>query len=120
MPNVLKMSVVVEAGTGLALVLAPSAVATLLLGADLSAAAIIVARGFGVALIALSIACWTGDGPPEASLQALRGMVVYNLGLAVLLAYVGSVAGVRGLLLWPAAALHAVVALLLMRPQRSH
>lgn len=120
MTGVLKFSVAVETATGLALVVVPSIVATLLLGADLSSTAVIVARGFGIALVALSIACWPGGGAPEASLQPLRGMVVYNVGLAVLLVYVSTVAGVSGPLLWPAAVVHTLVALLLMKPQRSH
>jgi hypothetical protein len=41
-------------------------------------------------------------------------MLVYSVLIALLLAYVFQVAHLGGVLLWPAVALHAVVALLLI------
>ena len=41
-------------------------------------------------------------------------MLTYNALIALYLAYVGTVAHLGGLLLWPAVALHGVVALLLV------
>jgi hypothetical protein len=73
-----------------------------------------VARCFGVALLALGLACWPG---PAAGNRwpALRGMLTYNSVIALFLAYLGAVEHVGGLLLWPAVGLHAAVALMLAR-----
>jgi hypothetical protein len=44
-----------------------------------------------------------------------RAMLIYNVLIVLYLAYLGTVGHQRGLLLWPAVALYAVVALLLVR-----
>ena len=49
-----------EAATGLALLIVPSLVGQLLLGAELTGVAMPVARVAGIALIALGVACWPG------------------------------------------------------------
>ena len=43
-----------------------------------------------------------------------RGMLIYNVLVALFLAYLGAVAHMEGVLLWPGVALHAVVAVLLV------
>jgi hypothetical protein len=108
----LALAAIAEAVTGLALVLAPALVARLLFGAVSSDEALIVARVTGLALISLGVAC----GPAaESSQSALRGMTVYSFGAGLYLTYLG-VAGQRvGPLLWPAAILHLLLALLLAR-----
>jgi hypothetical protein len=89
-------------------------VVTLLLGTNDFGQLLPVARCFGVALLALTLACWpsglsaAGKGSP-----ALRGMLTYNFLIALFLTYLGAVERVGGILLWPAVALHAVVALML-------
>ena len=105
MKNVLIFAAVGEAATGLALLIIPSLVGQLLLGEQLAGVAIPVARVAGIALIALAIACW---GPP------LVGMLTYSALITLYLAYLGAVAHIGGPLLWPAVALHAVVALWLI------
>lgn len=94
-----------EAATGLALLLAPSFVALLLLGEELDGVAIPVARVAGIALIALGVACW--PGPP------LVGMLAYSAAVAVYLAYIGFAGGLTGVLLWPAVVLHSILTALL-------
>ncbi len=81
MKKALIFAAVAEAATGLALVLVPSLVGQLLLGAELTGAALPVARVTGIALIALGVACW--PGPP------LAGMLVYTAFVMAYLAYVG-------------------------------
>ena len=108
--NVLAFSSIVEMGTGVALVFGPALVAELLLGEALSAQGIAVARVAGIALLALGLACW----PAADGSAAFRGMLVYNALVALYLAYLGAVKHMGGLLLWPAVAGHAVVALLLV------
>ena len=97
-----------ELATGVALMAVPSLVGRLLLGAELAGVAIPVARVFGIALIALGVACWPGR-------TALCGMLTYNALAALYLAYVGLGGQWVGRLLWPAVVLHAVLAALLAR-----
>jgi hypothetical protein len=96
-----------EAATGLALLIVPSLVGQLLLGEELTGIALPVARVAGIALIGLGIACW--PGPP------LAGMLIYSAVVTVYLAYLGFAVGLAGVLLWPAVALHLILAILLGR-----
>lgn len=105
MKNVLLFSAIAEIGTGLALMLVPSLVGSLLLGEALTGLAIPVARVAGIALIALGVACW--PGPP------LVGMLTYSALVTLYLAYLGFAEGPAGILLWPAVALHAILIALL-------
>jgi hypothetical protein len=107
MKNALMLAAVGEAGTGLALLIAPSLVGRLLLGEDLAGVAIPLARVAGIALIALAVACWPGT--PRA------GMAIYSAGVALYLAYLGFAGGASGPLLWPAVVLHVVLTALLIR-----
>jgi hypothetical protein len=95
----------------------PGLVGRLLLGVELPGIALLVTRCFGIALLALGMASWPGDRPMEGLIPALRGMALYNALIALYLGYVGGVDGMRGPLLWPAVGIHAVVALLMIRPR---
>jgi len=107
MKRALILAAVAEAATGLALLIVPSLVGELLLGEELTGIATPVARVAGIALIALGVACW--PGPP------LVGMLVYTTVVMGYLAYIGIRGEWAGHLLWPAVAVHAVLALLLAR-----
>jgi hypothetical protein len=115
MRKTLIFAAIVEIGTGLGLVLVPALVAALLLGADLDAVAIVIARCFGAALMALGLACWSDRWVGPTRRWPLRGMFTYNFLLASYLGYLGGVGRFSGPLLWPAAALHGVVAVALAR-----
>ncbi|HYN60312.1 MAG TPA: hypothetical protein VET87_12260 [Rubrivivax sp.] len=108
---VLVLAAVGEAATGVALLLMPSLVGQLLLGVELMGVAATVARVAGIALIALSIACW--PGPP------LLGMLIYGAALTLYLAYLGWSGASSGLLLWPAVVLHVMLTALLAREYMS-
>jgi hypothetical protein len=112
MNKVLTVAAVAELATGLALLIIPSLVGQLLLGTELNGVAIPIARVTGIALLALGIACWPGR-------FALVGMVTYSTLVALYLAYLGFAGGFVGVLLWPAVALHIVLAVLLMAALRS-
>jgi Ca2+/Na+ antiporter len=112
--KILALASVVEVGTGLVLMIDPAFVGALLLGADVSGTATLLGRCFGVALLALGLACWPGPQRAKSSSPAFRAMLTYNVLIALYLAYLGSVGHLAGLLLWPGVALHAVVALLLV------
>jgi hypothetical protein len=109
--NVLLFSLVAEGATAVAVVLAPGLVAQLLLGADVSGAGVAYGRVFGMALLALVIACWPRTGTVPRSV--LYAVLFYNLAVGLYLAYIGVVHGAAGILLWPAVAEHALVTLLL-------
>ncbi len=97
-----------EAATGLALIVVPSLVGRLLLGSELAGVAVPVARVAGIALIALSVACWPGA-------TALCGMLTYSALATLYLGWLGFAGGFAGPLLWPAVALHVVLTALLAR-----
>ena len=105
--KVLMIAALGEAGTGVALLIAPALVVWLLLGQDLAVASVPVARVAGIALLALGLACW--PGPPRL------GMLAYSTGVTLYIAWLGLAGAAAGLLLWPAVALHLVLSALLLR-----
>jgi hypothetical protein len=111
MKSALAVAAAGEAATGAALLLAPSLVGQLLLGAQLTCIAVPVARVAGIALIALGVACWPG--------KPLIGMLTYSAAVTLYLAYVGLAGGFAGVLLWPAVVLHAILTALLTRAATS-
>ena len=104
--KLLAIAAVAEFATGLALLLVPSPVGRLLLGAELTGVAIPIARITGIALIALGIACWPGR-------TALCGMLTYSVLATLFLLSLGIRGKWVGPLLWPAVAAHAVLTILL-------
>jgi Ca2+/Na+ antiporter len=111
--KILTFAAVVEIGTGLALMIDPAIVGRLLLGAETAGAGTVLGRCFGIALVALGRACWPSAEGAERG-AAFRAMLVYNLLIAAYLAYLGTAGHLKGVLLWPGFALHALVALLLI------
>jgi hypothetical protein len=111
--NLLVVTALAEAGVGLTLLLSPPFVARLLLGVSLDApAALIVGRIAGAALLSLGAACWLArdDGPSRARRGLIAAMLLYNSAAAAVLANAGVGVGLVGVLMWPAVALHAVLA----------
>jgi|SRR5215467_11106445 len=111
--NVLLFSLAAEGVTAVVVILAPGLVAALLFGMEVSGTGVVFGRLLGFTLLALVIACWPGADAPSGTRPGLRAVFVYNLLMALYLAYLGLVEGSMGLLLWPAVAEHALVALLL-------
>jgi hypothetical protein len=91
----------------------PAIVAALLMGAEVSGAGTLLGRCFGIALLALGVACRPGRQRADNGSPAFPAMLTYNVLIALYLAYPGTATHWRGLLLCPAVALHAVVALAL-------
>jgi len=108
MKKLLTFAAVAEAATGAALIVVPSLVGRLLLGAELAGVAIPVARVLGVGLLALGVACLPSS-------TALCGMLTYSVLATPYLLYLGIRGEWVGPLLWPAVVLHAVIAILLGR-----
>jgi hypothetical protein len=107
MKKLLTLAAIAEGATGVALIVVPSLVGRLLLGAELSGVSGVVGRVAGMALVALAIACWPG--------QALLGMLTYSTLATVYLAYLAFGGEWVGPLLWPAVVLHAVITIFLGR-----
>jgi len=97
-----------EGATGLVLLAYPPIVIRLLFGGEIAGAGVIMSRIAGISLIALGVACW----PSADTRRAFYGMLTYSVLAMLYLVYVG-VTGGAGILLWPAAATHAVLSVLL-------
>src|SRR5438046_24520 len=91
MSRLLKLTAIIEAATGLALIAVPAIVVRLLLGAEISGASIPLGRVAGVALLALGVACWLARDDTQS--RAARGLVVamlmYNIPATAVLAFAG-------------------------------
>jgi len=76
---------VMEASAGLALLLAPTLVITLLLASPVTDAAVAIGRWAGTALLSLGAACWwaRADASSAASRALVVGMSVYNAAVLV-------------------------------------
>jgi hypothetical protein len=112
--KILAFAAVIEMVTGLVLMVDPVIVPKLLLGVDISGAAILLGRCFGITLLALGLACWPTRRSDESGSPAFLGMLIYNVLIALYLGYLGAFRQMGGLLLWPGVVLHAVMALLLI------
>ena len=100
-----------EAGTGLALLMAPALVVRLLFGSEVAGVGAVAARFAGIALVGLGVACW----PARGGEGARRGMLAYGLLATAYLGYLGVSGATAGPLLWPAVALHVALCLWLAR-----
>jgi hypothetical protein len=102
-----------EAGTGLLLVTAPSVPLALLLGIGSAAPeTLLVSRISGAALVAIGIACWRAqtDLQGAAVTGLLSGALIYDLAASVLLTYASLILKMSGIAIWPAIILHAALA----------
>src|SRR5947208_10658687 len=113
MKRFLKLTAIIEAATGLALIAVPAIVVRLLLGAEISGASIPLGRVAGAALLALGVACWLAhdDTQSRATSGLVVAMLMYNIPVPAVLAFAGIGLGLHGVALWPAVVLHAVMAI---------
>jgi hypothetical protein len=112
--NLLTFASIVEVATGLALLVDPRFVVALLVGAKTPVEEIPMGRLPGIAILALGLACWPSGQPVTVGSPAFRGMLVYNVLVALFLVYLFMVGHLGGVMLWPAVVLHALVALMLV------
>lgn len=98
-----------EIVVGLALILAPNIPCQLLLGAPLEDAGVTMGRFAGIGLVALGIA-YLPTPAARTPRDAVLGLLVFNVAAAILFTTVGVGAARHGILLWPAAILHAGIA----------
>ena len=115
MSTLLMAAAALEAATGLALMINPEIVSRWLLGEELPAVGIALGRVSGFGFVALGLACWPDRQAASVASRPLRALLTYNLLVTIYLVYLGIGGSLVGSLLWPAAALHAGLTLLLAR-----
>jgi hypothetical protein len=101
-----------EVVAGILVALSPSAVLSALLGIERAAPeAIVLARLFGAAIVAIGFGCWLGrsDTLSPAQRGLIAGALVYDVAAALVLAYAGLFLDLAGLALWPAVVAHAAL-----------
>lgn len=109
------VSAAIEIVTGVGMLVVPAFLIGLLLGDGLGPIGIAVTRILGIGLLSLGIAGWDSQEQAEATVLGPRtGLVVYNIAATAIFVYLGTTGAMNGLLLWPAAALHLVISLLLL------
>jgi hypothetical protein len=118
--RIVAFTALVELVTGIALLLDPALVIALLLRTSTDATAQVVARGFGIALLALAAALRPVHGSSAVAVPAFQAALIYNALMALFLASVSIVQHMGGLALWAAVALHAILAVLLVTASRGH
>jgi hypothetical protein len=116
--RLLKLTAIIEAATGLALMAVPSVVVRLLLGGEISGASVALGRVGGFALLSLGMACWPGRDSDVNAASAVRAMLAYNSLTTLYLLCLGIGGEWVGPLLWPAVALHGILSFLLARQWR--
>jgi riboflavin transporter FmnP len=109
MKLLLIIAAVLEAPTGLALLLIPSIATSALLGTPLDTpTGLVAARIAGAALVALAIACWQARNGERArpATGVVEAMSFYNFATAMVLVYAGIRLDLQSAMLWPAIVLH--------------
>ena len=109
------VSAAIEILTGVAMLIVPAFLVGLLLGEGLGPTGVAVTRILGVGLLSLGIAGWDSqEQAPGKVLGPRTGLFVYNVGATAMFAYLGTIGAMNGPFLWPAAALHLVISLLML------
>ena len=108
MKRLLAITAVIEAGTGFGLLVVPSMITQVLLGATLDTpVAMTVARVGGAGLITIGVACWLARNDGRALVVA---MLFYNVAAVAILTYAAVSLALSGIGLWPAIGLHTALA----------
>ena len=119
--SLLTVTALIEGATGVALLVVPSVIVELLLGAGLSSPqSFVLGRIAGAALVSIGVACWLARRADAVVTGLVAGMLIYNVAVPVLLIYAAMADGMQGVALWPASILHVMLAvwcLLCLRPR---
>jgi hypothetical protein len=113
MSALLMVTALIEAATGLALLLAPSLLVSLLIGTTLDTpSALVLARVAGAALLSLGLVCWLArnDRRSRATRGLILALLLYNTMVAAVLVHAHVALGLSGIALWPAVVVHIAMA----------
>jgi hypothetical protein len=111
--SVVMTAVWLEIVVGAIFLTVPDVPCRLLFAAKPEGVGVVLARFAGVGLFALGIACLPSTATGSHR-NAVFGLIVFNVGVASLFAWVGVATTLRGELLWPVVVLHAAIALALL------
>jgi len=110
--KLLRLASVLEILTALALIIAPSWVAWLILGDGASGTGIALGRIAGVVLLSFGLTCYPKSFNLGNLDQSVLGMLTYNALITIYLTYLGLRGEATGGVLWLVAASHAVLTML--------
>jgi hypothetical protein len=99
--------------TGAVTVIRPSLFCRLVLGAELAVSGRALGPLAGIAMLGAGLVAWPAPRVANQSIRVLRALAAYNVLATIYLAYLGAGGLFVGILLWPAVALHAILAALL-------
>lgn len=105
--TIVKVCSGIEMATGIALIATPLIIFRLIFGVRLPDDAAVLGRLLGLAEACLALGCWFSQRGTRSS--SVRAFVLYNLLVALYLAYLGAATRLVGNLLWPACALHLML-----------
>ena len=113
--SVVALAAGLEVVTAFLLLVSPGLFVRVILGLELSAGGDAVGRLAGIALIGLALPCWPRASRRGEAVQPIFALLIFSVLCAVFLAFLGILGEAEGLLLWPAVATHAALAVLLSR-----
>jgi hypothetical protein len=106
------VTAVLEAGTGVALLMSPALIVSILIEAAFDTKGdSVVGRVAGSALLSLGVACWLARNAEHsrAAIGLIKSLLLYNVAVLLILAYAGLGLRLFGIGLWPAVVLHGVM-----------
>ncbi|GLS22272.1 hypothetical protein GCM10007874_52900 [Labrys miyagiensis] len=112
--KLLSLFAIAEGATGLALLVVPTILLSLLFGTrQVGPEAPVIGRICGAALLAVAATSWDArnDKGRQGTLGLLVGVTLYNCLATIVLAYSALVLELAGILLWPAVFYHATTSL---------
>ena len=111
--SLLSVTGALEVATGLVLLVAPSVLVELLVGAAPGTpAGVTVSRVTGVAMLALGVACWLAraDAAGRAAKGLIAAMLLYNLAVVAIIVLAWANLGLLGIAFWPVVLAHTGLA----------
>jgi len=113
MKVLLSLTGALEAATGVVLLVAPSVLVELMVGAAPGTpAGVTVSRVTGVAMLALGVACWLAraDAASRAARGLVAAMLLYNVAVVAILVLAWASLGLFGIAFWPVVLAHTGLA----------
>src|SRR5262245_5278011 len=108
MTKLLGLAAILEGATGVVLMMLPEMVIQVVVAVGVSGVRKVLSRVAGIALLALGVAFWPCREAGSGSARSTGAMLTYSLLVTIYLVYLGVVAHLAGILLWPAVVVHAV------------